>query len=77
MKARESNIIIVQGCGEELLDTVLNTVNYECSSPEGGVVLVHTNDLDNTTDDSGKVQLIIKLVKLLNSKYEGLVLLRK
>jgi hypothetical protein len=77
MKARESKLIIVQGCGEELLDTVLNTVNYECSSPNSGTVLVHTDDLDNTTDDSGRVQRIITLVKFANPKYEGLILLRK
>jgi hypothetical protein len=74
MNARKSNIIIVQGCGEELLDTVLNTVNYECSSPEGGTILVHSDDLNNTTDDIGLIQ---KIITLINPKYEGLILLRK
>jgi hypothetical protein len=85
MKSRETKLVIIEGCGDELLDAVLNTVNYECSSPEGGAVLTHTDDLDNTTDDMGKVQKILGYLNdpkrndagPVSIPYEGMVLLRK
>lgn len=79
MKSKETKLVIIENCGSELLDVVLATVNYELSGD--GTVLVHTDDLDNTTDDSsqvGKIREFLEQSPIPVSKhYEGLILLRK
>jgi hypothetical protein len=79
MKAKETKLVIIDGCGSELLDAVLATVNYELSGDEA--VLVHTDDLDNTTDDSGQVgkvrEFLDKSPVPVSKHYEGLILLRR
>mgnify|MGYP001486888825 CR=1 FL=1 len=75
MNVRESKLVVVEGCGSESLDTVLATVNLELSGD--GVILTHTDDLNNTTDDSGRVLRIINIIQFGYPNYEGLVLLRK
>jgi hypothetical protein len=80
MKSKQTKLVIVDGCGDELLDVVLATVNYELSGD--GSVLVHTDDLGQSNDTNGQVE---KIQEHLDSKdcptvskpYEGLVLLRK
>lgn len=80
MKSHEAKLVIIDGCGSELLDVVLATVNYELSGD--GTVLVHTNDLDNTQDTNGLVEKIQEYINSadgapVSKPYEGLVLLRK
>jgi len=83
MKSRETQVITIEGCGSELIDRVMDTVNYELSGD--GAVLVHTDDLENTTDDTG---LVGKVLEYLNDPkrndkgpvsipYNGLILLRR
>jgi len=82
MKSRETRLVIIDGCGDELLDTVMATVNYELS---GDGVLVHTDELEQSNDTTGQVE---KIQEYLNDParddkgpvsipYEGLILLRK
>ena len=83
MKSREAKLVIIDNCGDELLDAVLNTVNYELSGD--GVVLVHTEDLNQSNNTDGMVE---KILEYLNNParndqgpvsipYEGLLLLRR
>lgn len=83
MKSRQVTLVIIDGCGDELLDRVLATVNYELSGD--GAILVHTEDLENTQDTNGVVE---KVMAYLNDPkrddagpvsipYEGLILLRR
>lgn len=71
MKVRDAQIKIVSMCGDELLDVVLATVNYELSG-DGGVFL-HTNDLNQSNDTNDH---FAELTNALNG-YEGLILLRR
>jgi hypothetical protein len=80
MKSHTAKLVIIDGCGDELLDRVLATVNYELSGD--GTVLVHTDDLNQTNDTLGLVE---KIQEHLDSKdscttskhYEGQILLRR
>lgn len=83
MKSKETRLVIINGCGDELLDVVLATVNYELSGD--GTVLVHTDDLENTQDTNGiveKVQAYLNDPKRndagpVSIPYNGLILLRR
>jgi len=71
MKTRKTEIMIIEGVGDEVLDVVLATVNY---SMEGtGEILIHTEDLGNSNDTNGHTEKISEALE----GYEGLVLLRK
>jgi hypothetical protein len=87
MKSRETQVITIEGCGSKLIDRVMDSVNYELSGD--GAVLVHTDDLENTTDDTGLVGKVLEYLNNPNRKdvdwdtanysipYEGLILLRR
>ena len=80
MKSHEAKLVIIDGCGSELLDAVLATVNYELSGDEA--VLVYTEDLTNSQDTHGQVEKILEHINSnegapINKPYEGLVLLRR
>ena len=64
-------ILVITYTSPETLDTILNTCNYEASGD--GSVLVDTDQLDNTSDTSGRVNEIRKSVP---EDFQGLVLLR-
>ena len=83
MKSHRAKLVIIDGCGDELLDVVMATVNYELSGD--GAVLVHTDDLGQSNDTNGQVE---KIQEYLNDPkrndggpvsipYEGLILLRR
>lgn len=79
MKSKEVKLVIIDGCGSELLDAVQTTVNYELSGD--GAILVHTDDLNNTQDTNSRIE---KIQEYLDSApvpvykpYEGLILLRR
>lgn len=83
MKSRETKLVVIDGCGSELLDTVMATTNYELSGD--GSVLVHTDNLNQSNDTNGQVE---KIQTYLNDPkrndagpvsipYEGLILLRR
>jgi hypothetical protein len=75
MKSHKAELKIIDGCGDELLDVVLATVNYELSGD--GAVLVHTDDLNQSNDTNGMVEQITDALNTTCNKYEGLVLLRR
>ena len=80
MKSRQTKLVIIDGCGSELLDAVQATVNYELSGD--GTVLVHTDDLGQSNDTNGQVEKIQEYLDSSDScttskPYEGLVLLRR
>jgi hypothetical protein len=80
MKSKQTKIVIIDGCGSELLDVVLATVNYELSGD--GAVLVHTDDLGQSNDTNGMVEQIQTHLNSADSgtvsrNYEGLILLRR
>jgi len=80
MKSKQTKLVIIDGCGSELLDVVLATVNYELSGD--GAVLVHTDDLSQSNDTNGLVEKIQEYLDSPDScttskPYEGLVLLRR
>lgn len=83
MKSRQTKLVVIEGCGSELLDRVLATVNYELSGD--GAVLVHTDDLENTQDTNGIVETILEYLNdpkrndagPVSIPYEGLILLRR
>jgi hypothetical protein len=83
MKSKEAKIVIISGCGDELLDVVLATVNYELSGPEG--ILCHTTDLGQGNDTNGHVEKILEYLNdpkrddagPVSIPYEGLILLRR
>jgi len=80
MKSHNAKLVIIDSCGDELLDRVLATVNYELSGDEA--VLVHTDDLANTQDTSGLVEKIQAHLDgpegaPISLPYEGLILLRR
>jgi hypothetical protein len=60
-----------------------STVNYELSGD--GVVLVHTDDLNQTNDTNGQVEKILEYLNdptrdnqgTVSIPYEGLILLRR
>jgi hypothetical protein len=83
MKSRQTKLVVIDGCGSELLDVILATVNYELSGD--GAVLVHTDDLEQSNVTNGQVE---KIQEYLNDPkrddtgpvsipYEGLILLRR
>ena len=69
MKSRKSQLIIVEGCGSEVLDVVNATVNYEIQG-DGAILL-------NTEDFKGMATKIEVHMDKMYPGYEGLVLLRK
>jgi hypothetical protein len=84
MKSKQVKLVIVDGCGSELLDVVMATVNYELSGD--GAVLVHTDDLN--LGGEGTHSHVEKILEYLNDPkrndggpvsipYEGLILLRR
>ena len=76
MKSHKAELKVIDGCGSELLDIVMATVNYELSGD--GAVLVHTDDLNQGGE--GTHSMVEKITDVLNTtcnKYEGLVLLRR
>jgi hypothetical protein len=80
MKSKQTKLVIIDGCGSELLDTVQATVNYELSGD--GTVLVHTDDLGQSNDTNGLVEKIQEHLNSTDSgtvskNYEGLILLRR
>ena len=67
MKAKVSSLLIIHGCGDELLDNIIATTNYEIEG--NGAILLHTEDVVSPD-----------LKEYLNtnySMYDGLILLRK
>jgi hypothetical protein len=82
MKSKQTKLVIIDGCGSELLDVVLATVNYEASGD--GAVLVHTDDL-NAAFIRERISILLKIQDHLNSPEsatvskpcEGLILLRR
>ena len=69
MKSRKAELVIVEGCGSEVLDIIQSTVNYEIEG--NGAILLHTEDFKG---------LATKIEVHLDTKhpgYEGLVLLRR
>jgi hypothetical protein len=62
--------VLTVWAGPDLLDRVLATCNYEASGD--GVVLVDTDQLENTSDTNGHVEKIQKAI----GDYDGLVVLR-
>ena len=80
MKSKVSKLVIIDGCSSELIDVVMATVNYELSGD--WTVLIHTDDLENTTDTNGVVEQIREHLNSAESattskNYEGLILLRR
>lgn len=83
MKSRVTKLVIIDDCGDELLDVVMATVNYELSGD--GAFLVHTDDLDQSNDTDGKVETIQEYLNdptrddagPVSIPYEGFVLLRR
>jgi len=80
MKSKETKLVIIDGCGDELLDVVMATVNYELSGD--GAVLVHTDDLGQSNDTNGLVEKILEHINgpegaPISRPYEGLILLRR
>ena len=81
MKSHNAKLVVIDGCGDELLDRVLATVNYELSGD--GAVLVHTDDLNQTNDTNGQVEKIQDYLDnnpascTTSKPYEGLILLRR
>jgi hypothetical protein len=83
MKSHNAKLVVIDGCGDELLDRVLATVNYELSGD--GSVLVHTDDLCQTNDTNGQVEKILEYLNdparddkgPVSIPYEGLILLRR
>jgi hypothetical protein len=83
MKSKQVKLVIIDGCGDELLDAVLATVNYELSGD--GTVLVHTDDLGQSNDTNGQVEKILEYLNdpkrddagPVSIPYEGLILLRR
>ena len=81
MKSKKAKLVIIDGCGSELLDVVLATVNYELSGDYA--VLVHTDDLNQSNDTNGQVEKIQDFLDhspdscTTSKHYEGLVLLRR
>jgi hypothetical protein len=61
IKVKPDNIALVTGCGPELLDRVLETCNYEASGD--GVVFVDVAQLENTSDTSGMVGLLLEVIQ--------------
>jgi hypothetical protein len=69
MKSDKTELVIIDGCGSELLDVAENTANYELSGD--GAILINTDDFRGFNT---------KIETHLDAKYpfyEGLVLLRK
>ena len=82
MKSRVEKLVIIDGCGSELLDVVMGTVNYELSGD--GAVLVHTDNLFlkgllHTNYPSKKIldHLNGPDSGTTSRPYEGLILLRR
>jgi len=81
MKSHTAKFVIIDGCGDELLDVVLATVNYELSGD--GAVLVHTDDLSQSNDTNGLIEKIQDYLDndpascTTSKTYEGLILLRR
>jgi hypothetical protein len=84
MKSLQVKLVIIDGCGSELIDLVTTTVNYELSGD--GSVLVHTDNLKEATK-LFPVKSIKGILNYLNDPkrndsgpvsipYEGLILLR-
>lgn len=65
----KKELVVISGCGSEILDVIQATVNYEIEGD--GAILLNTEDLRG---------LATKIEIHLDAKfpgYEGLVLLRK
>jgi hypothetical protein len=81
MKSRVEKLVVIEDCGDELLDAVLATVNYELSGD--GAVLVNTENLNQSNDTEGLVEQIQEHIDnspdsgTTTRPYEGLVLLRR
>jgi len=80
MKSKETKLVTIDGCGSELLDVVMATVNYELSGD--GSVLVHTEDLNQSNDTSDQVSKILEHLDsdegaTVSKPYDGLILLRR
>ena len=86
MKVVPGNIVTAY-VGPEMLDLVLGTCNYEASGDE--VILVDTDQLENTQDMSGQVGEMAEEIQkacqnwhaslgseTINGHYNGLILLR-
>ena len=69
MKSRKTELIIITGCGSEVLNIVQATVNYEIEG--NGAILLNTEDLRGLA-----TKIEVHLDKYFPG-YEGLVLLRK
>jgi len=71
MKHKNANIVIIEGCGDKLLDTVLTHTTYEI---EGiGSILLHTDDLTCQV----RIPELDLYTKTELNGYEGLILLRR
>ena len=69
MTSSKNDLLVITGCGSEILDIVLATINYEIEGD--GAILLHTEDL------RGLVPKVEKHINRQRGGYEGLVLLRK
>lgn len=70
MKTKIEKVAYVNGCGEDILDGILDSCNYEASGD--GVVYLDTDSLENSSgSEAGKV------MEALPKGYQGPVVLLK
>jgi hypothetical protein len=67
MKAKVSSLLIIHDCGDELLDRLLATTNYDIEG--NGAILLHTEDIVSPD--------LNDYLDTNYPQYEGPVLLRK
>jgi len=76
MKSLQTKLVIIDGCGSELIDIVTSSVNYELSGD--GSVLVHTDNLKEAgevfPDRSGNIDLpVLPTVSNAQTKIKGIL----
>jgi hypothetical protein len=69
-KSKKTELVIINGCGSEILDIINNAANYEIEGD--GAILLNTDDMIGITGTKIEVHLNAQF-----PGYEGLVLLRK
>jgi hypothetical protein len=68
MTSKKRDLVVIDGCGSEILDVILATVNYEIEG--NGAILLHREDLPPAT----KIEVHIQT---FYPDHDGLLLLRK
>lgn len=68
MNSKKRDLVIIDGCGSDVLDVIQATVNYEIEGD--GAILLHSDDLPKAT----KIEAHLTVYQ---PGYEGLLLLRK